>query len=97
MGKIANDLADEIFVTDDNPRNEEASLIRLEILTTCKRATQIADRKEAIEKAIATMKEGDTLLIAGKGHEDYQIIGDIKIPFDDAQVVRDFIKPFTLL
>jgi UDP-N-acetylmuramoyl-L-alanyl-D-glutamate--2,6-diaminopimelate ligase len=83
MGKIANDLADIVIVTDDNPRYEEASEIRHQILGKAPKAIEIADRGEAINKAIQNLEKGDVLLIAGKGHEQGQIIGEKILPFDD--------------
>jgi len=88
MGKIAAQLADHVIVTDDNPRHEDAASIRAAVMATCDDATEIADREEAIITAIGALKAGDALVIAGKGHESGQIIGDECIPFDDAQVAR---------
>ena len=88
MGKLANDLADVVIVTDDNPRTENASVIRSEILIDCPKAVEIADRKKAIISAVTDMKKGDVLLIAGKGHEKYQIIGTEKLHFDDVEIVK---------
>ena len=83
MGEIAAKLADRVIVTDDNPRTEDPDLIRKAILAKCPGAEEIADRGEAIRTAIARLQQGDTLLIAGKGHETGQIIGDTIIPFSD--------------
>lgn len=83
MGRIAAKLADIAIVTDDNPRNENAAQIRAEILQGAPHATEIADRAEAIRAAINFCKSGDILVIAGKGHEQGQIIGDRVEPFDD--------------
>ncbi len=91
MGEIAARLADKVIITDDNPRTEDAGEIRKDILKTAKGATEIAGRKQAIEQAIADLKQGDVLLIAGKGHEDYQIIGEEKVPFSDHDVVKSAI------
>ncbi len=88
MGKIAAQLADHVIVTDDNPRHEDAASIRAAVMATCDEATEIADREEAIITAIGALKAGDALVIAGKGHESGQIVGDECIPFDDAQVAR---------
>ena len=86
MGKIASDLADKIIVTDDNPRSEEASSIRKQILSECaSKGHEIADRSQAIAYAIAHLEKGDTLLIAGKGHETGQMVGDVIYPFSDRQ------------
>ena len=88
MGAIAADAADGIYVTDDNPRTEDAATIRDEILSACPGAHEIGDRAAAIETAIGALDEGDVLLLAGKGHETGQIVGDTVIPFDDAAVAR---------
>ncbi|TDI58571.1 MAG: UDP-N-acetylmuramoyl-L-alanyl-D-glutamate--2,6-diaminopimelate ligase [Alphaproteobacteria bacterium] len=87
MGKIANKLADRVIVTDDNPRGEEAKEIRASIMKTCPKASEIGDRKAAIRQAIEDLQSGDLLVIAGKGHETGQIIGDETFPFDDAEEV----------
>jgi UDP-N-acetylmuramyl-tripeptide synthetase/UDP-N-acetylmuramoyl-tripeptide--D-alanyl-D-alanine ligase len=89
MGEIAERLADRVIVTDDNPRSEDPAAIRAEILAACRNATEIGDRAEAILSAIAGLAAGDLLVIAGKGHETYQIVGDRTLPFDDAAVARD--------
>jgi UDP-N-acetylmuramoyl-L-alanyl-D-glutamate--2,6-diaminopimelate ligase len=92
MGEIAGRLADEAIVTDDNPRTEDAEVIRSEILAAVPRGKEIGDRKEAIQQAIKSLKPGDVLLIAGKGHEDYQIIGTTKHHFSDHEVVAETLK-----
>ena len=81
-------LADVVIVTDDNPRTEDAAAIRAEVLAGAKGATEIADRKQAIEEAVKSLKPGDVLLVAGKGHEREQIIGDTVRPFSDFDAVR---------
>lgn len=86
MGEIANRLADKVIITDDNPRHEDAQTIRSEILAAATDAQEIADRGRAIRTAIAEMQAGDVLLIAGKGHEEYQIIGDQQFHFSDQEV-----------
>ncbi len=88
MGKIAAAIADNVIVTDDNPRNEDPKNIRQEIISGIATTNyiEIADREEAIKYGINNLKENDILLIAGKGHENYQIIGDKKIDFDDTEV-----------
>ena len=91
MGKVAQDNADAIIITDDNPRTETASAIREAVAATCPKATIIADRRQAIHTAIAALNKGDVLLVAGKGHEDYQIIGTTKHHFDDAEVIREVV------
>jgi len=92
MGEVVQRVADFAIITDDNPRTEDPKSIRREILRYCPNSLEVADRGEAIKKAIAIKKKEDFLLIAGKGHEDYQIIGKTKYPFDDAEVVRSNIS-----
>lgn len=88
MGEIAAQLADIVYVTDDNPRSENPELIRRDVMAGCPHAVEIAGRKEAIIAAVRSLKEGDALVIAGKGHEKTQIIGNVTHPFDDAEVAR---------
>ena len=88
MGAVAARLADKIIVTDDNPRLEDATTIRQEILAACPAATEIADRAGAIREAIAQAQAGDIVVIAGKGHETYQIIGETKHHFSDREVAK---------
>lgn len=89
MGRTASALADRVVVTDDNPRSEDPAAIRAEILAGCRGATEIGDRGCAIARTVAELERGDVLVIAGKGHERGQIVGDRVHPFDDAEVVRD--------
>ena len=89
MGEIAARLADRVIVTDDNPRSEDPAAIRRAILAAAGGAVEIGDREEAIRVAFAALGSGDTLLVAGKGHETYQLVGDRVLPFDDALVLRD--------
>lgn len=89
MGRVAHEMADVTFVTDDNPRGEEPSAIRAAILAAVPGAREIGDRREAIATAIAALEEGDLLLVAGKGHETGQKIGDRTIPFSDHDVVAE--------
>lgn len=89
MGKIAFDNSDIAIVTDDNPRSEDPQAIRSEILGGAPQALEIGDRREAIAHAIGLAKAEDIVLIAGKGHEQGQIIGDREFPFDDVQVARE--------
>jgi UDP-N-acetylmuramoyl-L-alanyl-D-glutamate--2,6-diaminopimelate ligase len=89
MGKAASEGADIVIVTDDNPRNEVPAAIRAEILAGAPKAIEIPDRAEAIRSAIAMLRPGDVLCVAGKGHETGQIIGDRVIPFSDHQVVNE--------
>jgi UDP-N-acetylmuramoyl-L-alanyl-D-glutamate--2,6-diaminopimelate ligase len=92
MGEIAARGADNVIVTDDNPRTENAKAIRAEIIAASPGATEIGDRREAIASAIKSLQPGDVLLIAGKGHEDYQIIGTTKHHFSDHEVVAEILK-----
>ena len=94
MGDIAARLADWVIVTDDNPRHEEPAVIRQEILAGCKTAevVEIGDRAKAIEAGIGRLGMGDVLVIAGKGHEHGQIVGDETHPFDDAEVAKRFLS-----
>ena len=85
MGAAARDHADKIFITDDNPRSEDPDMIRKMILTKCPGATEIGDRAKAILTAVDFLQPGDTLLVAGKGHETGQIVGDDVLPFDDVE------------
>jgi UDP-N-acetylmuramoyl-L-alanyl-D-glutamate--2,6-diaminopimelate ligase len=87
MGSIAAQMADRVIVTDDNPRSENPAAIRAAILRAAPGASEIGDRGEAIRASIAALKAGDVLLIAGKGHESGQIIGDRVLPFSDHQAV----------
>ena len=81
--KCAVALADDVIVTDDNPRSEDAAVIRREILAAAKGAREIGDRHDAIRSGIASLKTGDVLVIAGKGHETGQYVGAAVIPFSD--------------
>jgi UDP-N-acetylmuramoyl-L-alanyl-D-glutamate--2,6-diaminopimelate ligase len=92
MGRIAQENADVVVVTDDNPRTEDPATIRYQILSGCPSAKEIPDRKSAIEYAINAFGADDILIVAGKGHEKHQIIGSHKIPFDDMQVVSDCLR-----
>jgi len=89
MGAIAARSADRVIVTDDNPRSEDAAAIRRQILAGCPNATEIGSRADAIATAMRGLECGDVLVIAGKGHERYQIVGDKTLPFDDAAVARE--------
>jgi UDP-N-acetylmuramoyl-L-alanyl-D-glutamate--2,6-diaminopimelate ligase len=93
MGAIATENADSVIVTDDNPRSENPDLIRSAILSTAKGAREIGDRAEAIRAAIAGLQPGDALLIAGKGHETGQIVGDRTLPFSDHDAVASALAP----
>ena len=87
MGEAATRNADVVIVTDDNPRSEDPASIRAEILAGATDAIEIADRKTAIEQAIAMLGEGDVLCVAGKGHETGQIVNGVVLPFSDHDVV----------
>ena len=88
MGAMAAQRANLVFVTDDNPRSEDATSIRKAILAATPKAIEIGDRGEAIKAAIQELKIGDVLLVAGKGHETGQIVGDRTLPFSDQAAVR---------
>ena len=88
MGEIAAAKADRVIVTDDNPRSEEPAAIRAEILAGAPGAREIGDRAEAIHAAVRELRRGDVLVVAGKGHETGQIIGDRTLPFSDHEVLR---------
>jgi UDP-N-acetylmuramoyl-L-alanyl-D-glutamate--2,6-diaminopimelate ligase len=87
MGAVAAAKADRVIVTDDNPRSEDPAAIRAAILAAASGAIEIGDRREAIRSAIAELRSGDVLLIAGKGHESGQIFGDRVVPFSDHEEV----------
>jgi UDP-N-acetylmuramoyl-L-alanyl-D-glutamate--2,6-diaminopimelate ligase len=89
MGAIAAELADVAIVTDDNPRSEPPAAIRAEVLAGAKGAREIGDRREAIRAATALLEDGDILVVAGKGHEQGQIVGDVTHPFDDVAETAD--------
>jgi len=92
MGVVAAAKADRVIVTDDNPRSEDAAAIRAAIIAAAPGATEIGDRHDAIRSAIAGLGTGDVLLIAGKGHETGQIIGDRVVPFSDHEAVAAALK-----
>jgi UDP-N-acetylmuramoyl-L-alanyl-D-glutamate--2,6-diaminopimelate ligase len=89
MGAIAGRLADRVIVTDDNPRSEDPAEIRRQVLAGCPDATEIGDRRVAIFTAVRALGPGDIAVIAGKGHERGQIIGDRVLAFDDRAVARE--------
>jgi UDP-N-acetylmuramoyl-L-alanyl-D-glutamate--2,6-diaminopimelate ligase len=89
MGAVAARLSDVVIVTDDNPRSEKPGAIRAAVLVGAPEATEIGDRRSAICEAVAVAKAGDIVLVAGKGHEQGQIIGDQVLPFDDVTVARE--------
>jgi UDP-N-acetylmuramoyl-L-alanyl-D-glutamate--2,6-diaminopimelate ligase len=92
MGAIATKLADHAIVTDDNPRSEDPATIRAEIMVGAKGAEEIGDRAQAIATAVKNLRAGDILLVAGKGHEEGQIIGQKTIPFSDHEAVKAAIS-----
>lgn len=92
MGTVADTFADVVYVTDDNPRMEDRSFIRAQVLSGCPKGQEVADRFIAIKTAIKGLNPADILLIAGKGHESGQIIGCDVIPFDDVQVVQEILN-----
>ncbi|WP_294130467.1 UDP-N-acetylmuramoyl-L-alanyl-D-glutamate--2,6-diaminopimelate ligase [Sphingobium sp.] len=89
MGQVAAELADHVIVTDDNPRSEEPSAIRAAVMAGAAGAQEIGGRRAAIAAAIALAGADDIVLLAGKGHEQGQIIGDRVLPFDDVTVARE--------
>jgi len=89
MGAVASRMSDIVIVTDDNPRSEDPAVIRSAIMAAAPSAKEVPGRREAIAEAIRVAREGDIILVAGKGHETGQIIGDRVLPFDDALVARE--------
>ena len=89
MGAVAARLSDVVIVTDDNPRSEDPAAIRKAVLAGAPGAIEVGDRRSAIGEAIAVARAGDIVLVAGKGHEQGQIIGDQVLPFDDVTVARE--------
>jgi UDP-N-acetylmuramoyl-L-alanyl-D-glutamate--2,6-diaminopimelate ligase len=96
MGEIAQRLADVAIVTDDNPRSEDPAAIRAQVLKGAANAHEIGDRRAAIREAAAGLRQGDVLVVAGKGHEQGQIIGETVYPFDDATEVARALKGETV-
>jgi UDP-N-acetylmuramoyl-L-alanyl-D-glutamate--2,6-diaminopimelate ligase len=92
MGEIATRLADVVIVTDDNPRSEVPAVIRSEIMAAAKGATEIGDRAEAIRGAVGMLQSGDTLIVAGKGHEEGQTVGTVTLPFSDHAELRKALE-----
>lgn len=99
MGKIGKEMSDVLIITSDNPRTEDPEIILDHIEEGVDQADQaekpyfrITDRAQAIKQAITSANKNDTVLIAGKGHEDYQIIGTTKYPFDDREVAREALQ-----
>ena len=92
MGRCAAAAAEHVILTDDNPRTENPAEIRKATRVGCPDALEIGDRAEAIAEGIQALKPGDILVVAGKGHELGQIVGDTVIPFDDAELVRQVVQ-----
>ncbi|TAA62632.1 UDP-N-acetylmuramoyl-L-alanyl-D-glutamate--2,6-diaminopimelate ligase [Shinella sp. JR1-6] len=92
MGEIATRLADVTIVTDDNPRSEVPAVIRSEIMAAARGATEIGDRAEAIRSAVRMLQSGDTLIVAGKGHEEGQTVGTATLPFSDHAELRKALE-----
>jgi UDP-N-acetylmuramoyl-L-alanyl-D-glutamate--2,6-diaminopimelate ligase len=92
MGEVATRLADTVYVTDDNPRSEDAASIRAAIMAAAPGAIEIGDRRAAIIAAVKDLQPGDLLLLAGKGHEQGQIVGSDVRPFDDLLVAREAVS-----
>ena len=92
MGKVAAKLADDVIVTDDNPRTEDAATVRKAVLKGCPDAAEIGDRAAAIREGIKRLAPQDCLVIAGKGHEQGQIVGTEVIPFSDVEQVKLALK-----
>jgi UDP-N-acetylmuramyl-tripeptide synthetase len=96
MGETAARLSDVVILTSDNPRTEDPEAILADVEIGLRKVTshylKIADRREAIYRAVNEARDGDVVIIAGKGHEDYQIIGTQKIHFDDREVARDALR-----
>jgi len=96
MGRVAGENSDVVFITSDNPRTEDPVKIISEIEAGVKESGAeyfaVSDRREAINRAIAIAKPADVVIIAGKGHETYQIIGNDKFHFDDREVAADMIS-----
>lgn len=92
MGEIACRLADIVIVTDDNPRSEVPAVIRSEIMAAAPKAIEIGDRAQAIRAGVAMLSAGDTLIVAGKGHEEGQTVGDVTLPFSDHAELRKALE-----
>jgi UDP-N-acetylmuramoyl-L-alanyl-D-glutamate--2,6-diaminopimelate ligase len=88
MARVASENADSVYVTDDNPRTENAAEIRRQIMVAAPQAKEIGDRAEAISWAVQSLAAGDVLLVAGKGHEQGQIVGTVTKPFSDQDAVK---------
>lgn len=95
MGEAAADNADQVILSDDNPRGEDPAVIRKQAMAGCPEAIEIGDRYQAIETAIHSLSARDILVVAGKGHEQGQTVGDEVRPFDDASVIREILVKIT--
>ena len=91
MGKIACDYADNAYITDDNPRNENPANIRRDMMVGAVDGIEIDGRENAIMQSVKELEQGDILIVAGKGHEQGQIVGDKILPFDDSKIIRKAI------
>ncbi|WP_429930471.1 UDP-N-acetylmuramoyl-L-alanyl-D-glutamate--2,6-diaminopimelate ligase [Agrobacterium vitis] len=94
MGEVADRLADIVIVTDDNPRSEVAATIRGEVMAASPKGIEIGDRAQAIRAGVAMLATGDTLIVAGKGHEEGQIVGAQTLPFSDHAEIRKAMEEF---
>ena len=94
MGSIVTNMSDFVLFTNDNPRRENECVIMNQILSgvTSNNYSVIFDRKEAIQKGISLLRKNDILLVLGKGHENYQILGEEKIHFSDQEVIKDYLQ-----
>ena len=92
MGVIASKFASKVYITDDNPRNENAYNIRKSILKYCPFGIEISDRKKAITTALKNLNLNEVLIIAGKGHEKIQIVKNKILKIDDYEIVKNIIK-----
>ena len=92
MGRTAAALAEDVIVTDDNPRTEDAAQIRAMVMKGCPEASEIGSRAAAIREGISRLGPDDCLVVAGKGHEQGQIVGDQIIPFSDVDQVQIALK-----
>jgi UDP-N-acetylmuramyl tripeptide synthase len=93
MGKVASELADKVIVTSDNPRNElPAEIIKAVMNGVGQNAISIENRADAIARAIENAQAGDVILLAGKGHENYQEIAGVKYPFSDIEMAQHFLQ-----
>ena len=97
MAKVACNMSDFVFITSDNPREEDPVEIIKDVEAGAKEINKtnykvVVDRKQAIEKAILTANKNDVVLIAGKGHENYQILGRTKVHFDDREIAFEILN-----